>query len=53
MILAGALGIMNARLGQKGIPPLPDLDMLYPQVLLEVIADAKAAWKGMIEAAAK
>jgi hypothetical protein len=53
MVTAGALAIMNERLRQKGVPPLPNLDMLYPDVLLEVVADAKAAWQGMIEAAAE
>lgn len=53
MVNAGALGIMNERLRQKGVAPLPNLDMLYPDVLLEVVADAKAAWEAMIEIAAR
>lgn len=42
-IMTGAIAIMNARLAQKGVPPLKDLDVLYPEVLLEVLADSKAA----------
>lgn len=48
VVEAGAIGIMNERLAQRGIPPLANLDMLNPDVLLEVIADAKAAWEAMI-----
>lgn len=42
-IEAGAIAIMNERLRQKGVAPLSNLDVLYPQVLLEVMADSEAA----------
>lgn len=45
---AGAIGIMNERLRQAGRPPLATLDQLYPETLLEVTADARAAWDAMI-----
>jgi hypothetical protein len=53
VIEAGAIGIMNERLAQKGMPPLENLDMLYPHVLLEMLADAKASWQAMIAATLK
>lgn len=46
-IEAGALAILNARIGQKGLAPLSDLDILYPEVLLEVIADSEAALRSV------
>jgi hypothetical protein len=47
-IEAGALAIMNERLAQNGVPPLTNLDMLYPQVLLEITADSEAALRAVI-----
>jgi hypothetical protein len=47
-IEAGAIAIMNERLAQKGVPPLTNLDKLYPQVLLEVTADSEAALRAVI-----
>jgi hypothetical protein len=46
-IEVGALAIMNERLTQGGIPALTNLDMLYPQVLLEVMADSEAALRAV------
>jgi hypothetical protein len=51
MIEAGALAIMNERLRQGGMLPLDSLDMLYPHVLIEIVADAAVAWDAMILAA--
>ena len=46
-IEVGAIAIMNERLRQKDVPPLDNLDMLYPQTLLEVMADSEAALRTM------
>jgi hypothetical protein len=49
MIIAGAMGIMNERLAQSGVPALDSLDILRPKVKEELMADMKASWQRTME----